>query len=978
MHTGYGLQFRTFVPNLMELLEDADGMVRDVARSTVIKLFSDAPPAAKSDLKRQLKSYNVRPTIVSTIMSQIGTGAQAEPEYPEEQQHLTIPSRPKLGSSQTTSQVLSERPLTPQPERTEHVEPLIIDTQRELEDTFREMHPFFEGKESEQNWLKREQSCTKIRRLNAGNSPREFSEMWVASIKALLDGILKAVNSLRTSLSKEGCAALQEIAKTTGPGLDSMVEILLQNLIKLCGGTKKIASAAGDATVDIIISHVSYSTRILQHIYLAVQDKNVQPRTYACGWLKTLLKKEAHHKSHVEHSGGLDLIEKCIKKGLSDRDPSVRERMRSTFWAFAKMWSVKAEALQGTLDAQQLKLLLADPGNPNSPKKAEPVARPGLGMSKTTVGPAKPSLRETMLAQKKAAMAVKNLPARPGSAMASLSPLKSSSSMNSMSAHASSTSSSSRSRPEPSSTVSHGGLSVAPMRPGKPRAAPAKAPSHPPRPATAGPYSVRDGIPASHSSSRMGAPAQDPAATPSARPASRMKARTPIAEALKSPKRVPPRPNTSQSNHSQTSRASIVSPVRDRPTFSTSARAHTPQPSPPRAIPQPSPRWHPQQSPRTMTHLPSPGMASPRASTMKPPKRYGSLSPTRGSPPMNDEEFTMVLPNVTKLSSDHPVLAGSPVIKESRASTPQKTVPVYEDPLKPELEAPSPPKLAAPPVLPEVRNNEDVKSRPDRGSEDSMKSSGILPEKKTRQNSEMLDSGIKKVASQTLDISSFRTLQRLVKNSDDETLRSDTLFDRLLVGLFSYLEAPLSSLEAQKAQDVKAQVLSTIKIMLRRDKDAVAPHAAKGIDSLLVARAQYEARARISSGLELLAEKLLAIGSKRDIASTIVSRLNLETLAQLPIEEASRMIQFGLPILGLVLESKEYVQDDDQVIAMGHLGKECISSKDSAVRKCAMEFCTGSLCRRVGEGEFWLLMRDVDEDGKRLMTYYIKKRVQQV
>jgi CLIP-associating protein 1/2 len=39
MHQEQGLQFRTYVPTLMELLEDADGMVRDAAKATVIELF---------------------------------------------------------------------------------------------------------------------------------------------------------------------------------------------------------------------------------------------------------------------------------------------------------------------------------------------------------------------------------------------------------------------------------------------------------------------------------------------------------------------------------------------------------------------------------------------------------------------------------------------------------------------------------------------------------------------------------------------------------------------------------------------------------------------------------------------------------------------------------------------------------------------------------------------------------------------------
>ncbi len=39
------MQFRAYVPTLMELLEDADGMVREVAKTTVIELFRYIPPA---------------------------------------------------------------------------------------------------------------------------------------------------------------------------------------------------------------------------------------------------------------------------------------------------------------------------------------------------------------------------------------------------------------------------------------------------------------------------------------------------------------------------------------------------------------------------------------------------------------------------------------------------------------------------------------------------------------------------------------------------------------------------------------------------------------------------------------------------------------------------------------------------------------------------------------------------------------------
>ena len=43
MHQEHAMPFKSFVSILMELLEDADGMVRDVARNTVIELFQFVP-----------------------------------------------------------------------------------------------------------------------------------------------------------------------------------------------------------------------------------------------------------------------------------------------------------------------------------------------------------------------------------------------------------------------------------------------------------------------------------------------------------------------------------------------------------------------------------------------------------------------------------------------------------------------------------------------------------------------------------------------------------------------------------------------------------------------------------------------------------------------------------------------------------------------------------------------------------------------
>ncbi|KAG5939874.1 suppressor of tub2 mutation [Claviceps sorghi] len=353
-HQERGLPFRGYVPLLMELLEDADGMVRDTAKTTVIELFRTAPNTAKSDLKRQLKNFKIRPAIEQAIVKALAPSG-ARPETPSDGlvSHSSQPAPPQLSQSSRPHLAASlpsqgaERPVTPAPApdaQAEAVDPQYVNTNRELDDIFKDMTWYFEGRESEENWMKREQSINTLRKLNAGNAAADFHDVFVAGLRSMLDGIIKAVTSLRTSLSKEGCSLVQELAVSLGPAMDPMVELLMQTLVKLSAGTKKISSQMANVTVQRIISRVTYNQRLMHHIWSASQDKNVQPRTYATDWLKIVLQKEAGHKSHVEHTGGVDLMEKIIRKGLGDANPGVRERTRSAYWTFWGVWPARADA----------------------------------------------------------------------------------------------------------------------------------------------------------------------------------------------------------------------------------------------------------------------------------------------------------------------------------------------------------------------------------------------------------------------------------------------------------------------------------------------------------------------------------------------------------------------------------------------------------------------------------------------------------
>ncbi|KAI2790963.1 Protein stu1 [Penicillium oxalicum] len=524
----HGLLFRQYVPSLVLCLEDADSAVRDTARLVVVELFRNAPARAKSDLQKQLLAQGVRKSIANAILSGIGL---TDSEPPSSVRSMSRAERPiSVMSSRSNVRDLVEeeseptrnrpessrshydrstpapteapsRPKTPAAEsqslpqasyEDDGIEPLLVSSARDIDDTVRDMLPWFDGRESEDNWLKREKNVILFRRLTRGNGPHDFTQSYINGVKTLLDGIFKVVHSLRTTLCTNGCLLVQDIARTCGPKMDHMVEITMQNLMKLCGSLKKIAAQNGNATVDAVIGSVSYNIRILQHIQWASQDKNLQLRLFAAGWLQTLINRQANQKGTVEHGGGLDLVEKAIKRGLADANPAVREAVRSTFWTFHKVWPDRANAISSTLDAKSRTLLEKDSSNPNATKSASTP-------TKVSAGPAasRSALKEAIAARKRALP-----PSRPESAQSAF------------------VDSDALSRP--SARTMHtvaplSSLSSAPMRPAmKPRRPEIS------RPATADPYARR---PDSRAAQNPGKTASSPrtmrtkATTPSSKPA---------------------------------------------------------------------------------------------------------------------------------------------------------------------------------------------------------------------------------------------------------------------------------------------------------------------------------------------------------------------------------------------------------------------------------------------------------------------------
>ncbi|KAG6001508.1 hypothetical protein E4U21_004279 [Claviceps maximensis] len=635
------------------------------------------------------------------------------------------------------------------------------------------------------------------------------------------------------------------------------------------------------------------------------------------------------------------------------------------------------------LDATAQKLLNKDPSNPNSPTKSDPPARPGLGLSKSTMNTSKLSLRETMLAQKKAAMASKNLPVRPGSAMAHISSPTRTTTSRDVSTHSttstiSTKSAAPRNRPESTLSVNAGGMSVAPMRPTRRR------PEMAARPATAGPYSVRD----LHSME-----ADSPESIKSKQTTPRHSIKTVVTPKKTAAKNIRP------THQSRASESSIASPVLRQ---STSKHLVS---SPRVSSPATALTRHAQTFPLAMTSsLSSSSSPAPALDRSGPnheehedhidgdhghddinrhvvPRlaelHVSSAQEDAAAPCPGSSEMAPVSPLASSCDDDKKTSKGisrdmDNKKVESRVEPAVPVLKVYEDPFTDETDSAATTKPTfTMAVLEDKPVNEDAGSLPKANGQLLGDMAGELdsPEK-ARQNSKLLDSGITKIKNKNLEVHGFRKLQSLLR--DQRTVFTDGKFDALLLGLFQYLEDPLPGIAAaEKVQDVKAQALSTIKLLLKKDRDNFQPHVCKGLESLLETRGAYDTRAHVVSGLELLADELVTIGDGSEMVVVLSKRLQACSDATV---QGSRTLSMGLHVLKEMMDKRtDFTPSNEEVMQLTALSSRCLESADSGVRMDAVKFCV-SLHERVGDVGFWEAMSDVKEDPKSLLTYYIVKR----
>lgn len=350
------ISFKVFTSSVVKLLNSLSTQCSHRAADLLVLFFKTAREGAKEDLAKEMGLQGVKEFTATSILKSIG---YKPPSRPNSSLSNSINyGMSDVGTPKTVASILNIDFLT---NDTQYVVESIPPEQIYSVDTFKrdvtEMLPSFDGKETEFNWQQREKHITRLRSYLRGNGPTHYVDTIVWALKFNSAGILKAANSLRTTLSSAACQLIKEMAIILGNNIDPIAETYLSGIIKMTSLTKKITHTNANITTSAIFANTSYSIRLLNHIQVAMNEKNIQPRLFSGKWIRIILFRHRTAKSSMEATGGRDIIQSCISKGLSDASPGVREEMRLAFWAFNEVWPNIGQAMLEKLDNSTRKAL---------------------------------------------------------------------------------------------------------------------------------------------------------------------------------------------------------------------------------------------------------------------------------------------------------------------------------------------------------------------------------------------------------------------------------------------------------------------------------------------------------------------------------------------------------------------------------------------------------------------------------------------
>ncbi|KAI9244500.1 clasp N terminal-domain-containing protein [Sporodiniella umbellata] len=235
------------------------------------------------------------------------------------------------------------------------------------------MQKCYADKETEHNWEIRERSIIRIGGILRGNSPKAYCDVLVQGLRTMVDGVIKAVESLRTQLAVKALLLVGDIGIYLGKHLDTYIcDQLLMCMMRCAGLTKKIVATASLQATITFIKHTNFYPKFPNMLVFSMNDKNTQVRLYTIQYTKTVLQTHAHRdhaRALMDKTNSGDHFESVIVKGLNDATPAVREVCREAFWVFWEYWRERGDFIFKDLSPSAQKQL--EKSKNNKPAKSQ-------------------------------------------------------------------------------------------------------------------------------------------------------------------------------------------------------------------------------------------------------------------------------------------------------------------------------------------------------------------------------------------------------------------------------------------------------------------------------------------------------------------------------------------------------------------------------------------------------------------------------
>lgn len=125
---------------------------------------------------------------------------------------------------------------------------------------------------------------------------------------------------------------------------ESVTEMLITGLLRVCGSSKKMISTAALNSLRILVKYTPTNSKYSGIIYNLLGEKNCVVRQAAAECLKIVLEKNMDSAKHNYGSSEGELLEKCILKSLGDADERVRKLGRESIFYYEKSHAERALA----------------------------------------------------------------------------------------------------------------------------------------------------------------------------------------------------------------------------------------------------------------------------------------------------------------------------------------------------------------------------------------------------------------------------------------------------------------------------------------------------------------------------------------------------------------------------------------------------------------------------------------------------------